>query len=55
MDCIPNNSNTRTHVIVGACVTAIALVAALLLVVAMRWQRILAELAQIRVNRVKRG
>ena len=55
MDCTPSKNNTRTHIIIWVCTASFGVAAALLLFAAMRWQSILAEIAQIRINRVKRG
>ena len=55
MDCAPSKTTNSVTVIVAASVTAFVVMLALVFLLVTQRQRILAELAQIRVNRVKRG
>ena len=55
MACVASQNMTKQNIIIGSLVAAFVVLAAMACLVAMRWQDILAELAQLRMNRVKRG
>ena len=55
MTCVALASQAKRNAIVASMLTAFAVLAALACGIVMRWQRILAELTQLRMNRVKRG
>lgn len=55
LQCSPAKTNRQLVIAMVASMVPFTVIAALCLLVAMHWQRILAELAQIRINRVKRG
>lgn len=55
MTCVLSKDVTQRNILIGSLVAGMVVLAALGCVLATRWQHILAELAQLRVNRVKRG
>lgn len=55
MGCVPSRSMIKRDTIIGSVTTALVVLAVMLYLLATRWQRILAELSQLRMNRVKRG
>ncbi|KAL3134262.1 hypothetical protein ABBQ38_006526 [Trebouxia sp. C0009 RCD-2024] len=55
MDCTPSKSRSRGVTAMLASVIRFVIMAPVVLLIAMHWQRILGELAQIRINRVKHG